>query len=83
VGRQADAAHAYAQALERAQALGMPPWAALALAGRAALHEAAGQHQQADAALRAALQIWITLDAPARVAEVSAWRARLAQASAS
>jgi tetratricopeptide (TPR) repeat protein len=82
VGRQADAAHAYAQALERAQALGMPPWAALALTGCAALHEAAGQNERADAALSAALQIWVELDAPARAAEVSAWRARLTRATA-
>jgi hypothetical protein len=60
----------------------MPPWAALALAGCAALHEAAGLHEQADAALRAALQIWVELDAPARVAEVSAWRTRIARATA-
>jgi class 3 adenylate cyclase len=77
-GRQADAAQAYAEALAQARELAMPPWAALAQQGLAALHEAAGRPDLAGAALEAALRIWRELAAPARVAELSAWRARLA-----
>jgi class 3 adenylate cyclase/tetratricopeptide (TPR) repeat protein len=65
----------YPDALERARALGMRPWAALAWQGMGRVHRARSADELAAGAFDCAHELWTELQAPKRLAQVASWRA--------
>jgi class 3 adenylate cyclase/tetratricopeptide (TPR) repeat protein len=73
----------YAQALDAARQIGMPPWEGMCWRGLAGLDLAAGDARAASVGVERALACWAGLGAPRRIAELEQMRERVrAQLSA-
>ncbi len=64
-------AHVYERAADEARALGMLPYVAFALEGRARVHAMGGAREPARVCLDSAEAIWRRVDAPARVSALA------------